>query len=54
MDHKIKIEFEKFDTLKFSSNEPFPHIVIDNLFDESLLLDMESSYPKLDDLRWWK
>ena len=48
------VNYKKFDNKKFISGVPFPHIVIDGLFDNNFLFKVEREYPKLNDLSWWE
>ena len=48
------VDYSKFDSDIFLSSLPFPHVVIDNLFDESFLREVEKLYPKKEDVKWWK
>ena len=53
MKNKFKIKFLKSDRERFIAADPFPSIVIDNLFDRSLMNEIYNSYPKKDDVSWW-
>jgi Rps23 Pro-64 3,4-dihydroxylase Tpa1-like proline 4-hydroxylase len=46
--------FTKFNIKKFSSAQPFPHIVIDNLFNDDILNEMITHYPTENNISWWK
>lgn len=48
------VNYGLFDKETFSNGKPFPHIVIDGLFDEAFLSSIEKDYPDLNDLSWWK
>ena len=50
---KNSVEFLKSDKKKFINADPFPNIVIDNLFDLSLMNEIHAAYPKKDDVSWW-
>ena len=39
---------------EFQNADPFPHIVIDNFFNEDFLSRIVEKYPNYDDVKWWK
>jgi len=47
-------DYNSFKTEDFKNGKPFPHIVIDNLFDNKMLIEMIENYPKDGSLKWWK
>ena len=50
----MTIDYSKFSTDTFLEASPFPHIIIDNLFDSEFLNNIETSYPEKNDIKWWK
>jgi hypothetical protein len=53
----MKIDYEKFKKLKrkdWVEAAPFPHVVIDNLFDKDYLLKVLEEFPGKEDVSWWK
>lgn len=38
---------------QYMANKPFPHIVLDNIFDEKKLKDAVREFPPVDDPRWF-
>ena len=57
---EVRIDFEKINkvadtnSLKYSSGNPFPHIYLDNLFDDELSNDIVSEFPNVNDIDWIK
>ena len=39
---------------EYQSNQPFPHIVLDGLFNTAMLREVVRRYPAPHDLQWWK
>ena len=50
----VTIYYSKFLDNSFKKRKPFPHIIIDNLFNDDFLSQIEEEYPLLEDLEWWK
>ena len=48
------VDYSRFNPNTFLSNDPFPHIVIDGLFDDKFLDEIMVAYPKKEDIVWWK
>ena len=51
------VNYEKLEKIKRSewlSVEPFPHVVIDGLFEEEYLLKVLEEFPGIEDVSWWK
>ena len=48
------VDFNLFSSDSFAAGKPFPHIVVDGLFDKTFLSKIEKEYPTLDDLSWWQ
>lgn len=38
---------------QFRSARPFPHIIVDGLFEHQRLLDLVAKFPNVKDKRWW-
>lgn len=53
----MKFFTKRFDTpvlrAVFAEAQPFPHVVIDNAFDNDALHDLVARYPKVEDKSWW-
>jgi len=47
-------KFKKLERKKWNESEPFPHVVLDNLFDNDYLLKVLEEFPGKDDVSWWK
>lgn len=48
------VNYNLFSSDSFVAGKPFPHVVVDGLFDETFLSKIEKEYPTLDDLSWWQ
>ena len=50
----MKVDYSKFESDGFKKAIPFPHTVIDNLFDNDFLNKLNDRYPKDGEVAWWK
>lgn len=48
------LEIAETNKLKYAQADPFPHIVIDNLFDQTLLTAVESKFPEPNSQTWYR
>lgn len=51
---KINVEYSKFNSNLYHEQQPFPHIVVDDLFDTEFINSLEQNYPGKKDVTWWK
>ena len=54
IDPEEMIKYAKKNTLKYQNNLPYPHIVIDDFFDESDLTGILDEFPDKNDIDWMK
>ena len=48
------VDYSKLNSAEYLKGLPFPNIVIDDLFDSDFMTDVESSYPEMNSISWFK
>lgn len=48
------IDYSKFKTKQYIEAKPYPHLVVDNLFNVSFMNSVLAEFPKKEKIKWWK